>query len=184
MLNTWPSPTSKPGLMPTTKISKRPREGEVMRSKATLGTCRRACGDVPCFAVTCRPTARVDLAPTPTIPLATASPEGTLLTSLVFTTPTTLTEAPWARRMATIPMDPTSMAPTSMAPTPTATAPMGTTPMVGAAAMAAMVGLARTRAWATPQEETCTRARLWWWRHGRPFGLPPRSTPMEGADAC
>lgn len=177
MLNTWPSPTSKPGLMPTTKISRRPHEGEVMRSKATLGTCRRACGDVPCFAVTCRLTARVDLAPTPTIPLATASPEGTLLTSLVFTTPTTLTEAPWARRMATIPM----------APTPTATAPMGTTPMVGAAAMAAtvaMVGLARTRAWATPQEETCTRARLWWWRHGRPFGLPPRSTPMEVADAC
>lgn len=182
MLNTWPSRTSKPGLMPTTKISKRPREGEVMRSKATLGTCRRACGDVPCFAVTCRPTARVDLAPTPTIPLATASPEGTLRTSLVFTTPTILTEAPWARRMATIPMDPTSMA-----PTPTATAPTDTTPMVGAAAMAAtvaMVGLARTRAWATPQEETCTRARLWWWRHGRPFGLPPRSTPMEVADAC
>ena len=182
MLNTWPSPTSKPGLMPTTKISRRPHEGEVMRSKATLGTYRRACGDVPCFAVTCRPTARVDLAPTPTIPLATASPEGTLLTSLVFTTPTTLTEAPWARSMATIPMDPTSMA-----PTPTATAPTGPTPMVGAAAMAvtvAMVGLARTRAWATPQEETCTRARLWWWHHGRPFGLPPRSTPMEGADAC
>lgn len=182
MLNTWPSPTSKPGLMPTTKISKRPREGEVMRSKATLGTCRRACGDVPCFAVTCRPTARVDLAPTPTIPLATASPEGTLLTSLVFTTPTTLMEAPWARRMATIPMDPTSMD-----PTPTDTAPTDTTPMVGAAAMAAtvaMVGLARTRAWATPQEETCTRARLLWWRHGRPFGLPPRSTPMEVADAC
>lgn len=182
MLNTWPSPTSKPGLMPTTKISRRPHEGEVMRSKATLGTCRRACGDVPCFAVTCRLTARVDLAPTPTIPLATASPEGTLLTSLVFTTPTTLTEAPWARSMATIPMDPTSMA-----PTPTATAPTGPTPMVGAAAMAvtvAMVGLARTRAWATPQEETCTRARLWWWHHGRPFGLPPRSTPMEGADAC
>lgn len=182
MLNTWPSPTSKPGLMPTTKISKRPRGGEVMRSKATLGTCRRACGDVPCFAVTCRPTARVDLAPTPTIPLATASPEGTLLTSLVFTTPTTLMEAPWARRMATIPMDPTSMD-----PTPTDTAPTDTTPMVGAAAMAAtvaMVGLARTRAWATPQEETCTRARLWWWRHGRPFGPPPRSTPMEVADAC
>lgn len=179
MLNTWPSPTSKPGLMPTTKISKRPHEGEVMRSKATLGTCRRACGDVPCFAVTCRPTARVDLAPTPTIPLATASPEGTLRTSLVFTTPTILTEAPWARRMATIPMDPTSMA-----PTPTATAPTDTTPMVGAAATVAMVGLARTRAWATPQEETCTRARLWWWRHGRPFGLPPRSTPMEVADAC
>ena len=182
MLNTWPSPTSKPGLMPTTKISRRPHEGEVMRSKATLGTCRRACGDVPCFAVTCRLTARVDLAPTPTIPLATASPEGTLLTSLVFTTPTTLTEAPWARRMATIPMDPTSMA-----PTPTATAPMGPTPMVGAVAMAvtvAMVGLACTRAWATPPEETCTRARLWWWRHGRPFGLPPRSTPMEVADAC
>ena len=182
MLNTWPSPTSKPGLMPTTKISRRPHEGEVMRSKATLGTYRRACGDVPCFAVTCRPTARVDLAPTPTIPLATASPEGTLLTSLVFTTPTTLTEAPWARSMATIPMDPTSMA-----PTPTATAPTGPTPMVGAAAMAvtvAMVGLARTRAWATPQEETCTRARLWWWHHGRPFGLPPRSTPMEVADAC
>ena len=182
MLNTWPSPTSKPGLMPTTKISRRPHEGEVMRSKATLGTCRRACGDVPCFAVTCRLTARVDLAPTPTIPLATASPEGTLRTSLVFTTPTILTEAPWARRMATIPMDPTSMA-----PTPTATAPMGPTPMVGAVAMAvtvAMVGLARTRAWATPPEETCTRARLWWWRHGRPFGLPPRSTPMEVADAC
>ena len=179
MLNTWPSPTSKPGLMPTTKISKRPQEGEVMCSKATLGTCRRACGDVPCFAVTCRPTVRVDLAPTPTIPLATASPEGTLRTSLVFTTPTTLTEAPWARRMATIPMDPTSMA-----PIPTATAPLGPTPMVGAAAMAVTVGLARTRAWATPQEETCTRARLWWWHHGRPFGLPPRSTPMEGADAC
>ena len=182
MLNTWPSPTSKPGLMPTTKISRRPHEGEVMRSKATLGTCRRACGDVPCFAVTCRPTVRVDLAPTPTIPLATASPEGTLRTSLVFTTPTILTEAPWARRMATIPMDPTSMA-----PTPTATAPMGPTPMVGAVALAvtlAMVGLVLTRAWATPQEETCTRARLWWWRHGRPFGLPPRSTPMEVADAC
>ena len=179
MLNTWPSPTSKPGLMPTTKISRRPHEEEVMRFKATLGTCRRACGDVPCFSVTCRPTVRVDLAPTPMIPLATALPEGTLLTSLVFTTPTTLTEAPWVRSMATIPMDPTSMA-----PIPTATAPLGTTPMVGAAAMAVTVGLARTRAWATPPEETCTRARLWWWRHGRPFGLPPRSTPMEVADAC
>ena len=179
MLNTWPSPTSKPGLMPTTKISKRPHEGEVMRSKATLGTCRRACGDVPCCAATCRPTARVDLAPTPTTPLATASPGATLLTSLVFTTPTTLTEAPWARRTATIPM-----VPTSMAPIPTATTPMGTTPMVGAAAMAVTVGLARTRAWETPPEETCTRARLWWWRPGRRFGLPPRSTPMEVADAC
>lgn len=182
MLNTWPSPTSKPGLMPTTKISRRPHGGEVMGSKATLGTCRRAFGDVPCFAVTCRPTAQVDLAPTLTTHLATASPGGTILTSLVFTTPTTHTEAPWARHMATIPMVQTFMAPILLA-----LAPLATTLMVGAAGTAGtvgMVGLARTRAWATPPEETCTRVRLRWWRHGRPFGLPPRSTPMEVADAC
>ena len=121
-----------------TKISKRHREGEVMRSKATSATCPKACRDAPCSAATCRPTAQVDLAPTLTTHLATASPGGTILTSLVFTTPTTHTEAPWARSMATIPMDPTSMAPILLA-----RAPLATTPMVGAAGT---VGLALTRA--------------------------------------